>query len=313
MRRRGIFSIIVALILVGILITFLISFQVRVNEHAIVFTFGKTERVLKEPGLYFRLPFPIQTVEKFDTRTNITKAELAKYQEAYTKDRRNIIVTLAMGWSIADAEEFRVSLQTVATATRQLEGLVGGRANSVIGRHDFSDFVSIDPEKLAFDEIEKEIKEAVEQTALAKYGIHMHFVRITELGLPEKVTEDVFKRMRAEREREAKRLRSEGNRDAEIIRAKADHDRQVKISDAEAKATGIRAEGDAAAMDAFKAFQQNEELAIFLRKLDAIRKLKDRQTVIIDTNTPPWDLLKSEIDEIIRKSEEAPKPKAGGD
>ena len=320
MKRRGLFSILVALILVGVLITFLIAFQVRISERALVFTFGRVDRTIIDPGLYFKWPYPIQTVQHFDTRMKVLEG---KFQEVYTADGKNLIVTVAIGWSIDDPKKYYNSLKTEDEARAQIEGLVGGETNAVIGRHTFGQFVSTDEKKLAFDQIEAEIlgdaakKQGVASTTESRYGIKMHLVHITQLGLPEKVTEKVFARMKAERERIAKKYRSEGKSKADMIRADADRQKQILLSDAEAAATRLRGEGDAAAADAYKVFHKNEELAIFLRKLEAIRKLKDRLTVIIDTKQPPWDLLRGTLDQILpgRKATPAPspaRPKPGG-
>jgi membrane protease subunit HflC len=307
-KRRGIFTMFVALILVATLVTFLVAFQVRVNERALVFTFGKVSRPITKPGLYLKWPYPIQTVRRFDTRVSVFEA---KPQESYTDDGKNVTLAVTVGWSIDDPRRFYESLQTEGKAREQLESLVGSEANSAIGRHTFGQFVSTDEKKLAFDNIESEIQGAIATTAQERYGIRMHFVRITQLGLPEKVTERVFARMKAERERIAKKYRSEGKSEADKIRADADRQREVLLSNAEAQATRLRGQGEAAAAKAYQVFRKNEELAIFLRKLDAIRKLKERLTIVLDTRSPPWDLFQGEIGSVIdRAKAKAPKPAA---
>ncbi|MFC1805716.1 protease modulator HflC [Planctomycetota bacterium] len=304
MKRRGIFSILVALLLVATLVTFLVSFQVRINERALVLRFGKVDRAIKEPGLYFKWPYPVETVQTFDTRMRVLEG---KFQEVYTADSFNLIITLAVGWSIEEPETFYNRLQVESKARSQLESLVGGEMNAVVGRHKFEQFVSTDAEKLAFDQIETDIQKALATTAEERYGIKVGFVRITQLGLPEAVTERVFARMKAERNRIAVGLRAAGKSEADQKKAQADRDAQLILTQAEATATRLRGKGDAAAADAYKVFQKNEGLAIFLRKLDAIRKLKDRLTLIIDTRTPPWDLLRGTVDDILERHE-VPKP-----
>ena len=305
MKRRGIFSIVVALLLVGTLVTFLIAFQVRISEQALVLTFGKVSRQIREPGLYLKWPYPVQTVQHFDTRTRVLEG---KYQEVYTADGYNLILTLAVGWAIEDAERFYNSLQAETKARSQLEGLVGGEVNAVVGRHQFDQFISTDAEKLAFDQIEVEIQPAVATTAETRYGIKMHFVRVTQLGLPEAVTERVFARMKAERNRIATKYRAEGKSQADQLKYKADRDAELIGTQAEAEATRLRGQGDAAAAEAYKVFAKHEGLAIFLSKLDALRKLKDRLTVIIDTRTPPWDLLRGTIDDVLERHKKPRRP-----
>ena len=312
MKRRGIFSIIVALLLVATLITFLIAFQVRTSEHALVLTFGSVTRTITEPGLYLKLPYPIQTVEKFDVRMRVLEG---KFQEVSTVDGYTLIVNLAVGWSIDDPVAFYNSVQVAERARRQLVALVGSEMGGVVGRHRLDQFVSTDPKRLAFDDVEREIigdvntEGSVAHTAKHRYGIRLHFARLTQLGLPEGVTEKVFSRMKAERNRIATKYRSEGDSKAKQIEAEADQQAELIRTRAEAEATRLRGQGDAAAAEAYKVFGKDEGLAIFVRKLDAIRKLKDRLTVILDTRTPPWDLLGGSVEEVIRRHKRpAPAP-----
>jgi membrane protease subunit HflC len=311
-KRRGILSILVAVGLVAVLLVFLVAFQVRVNERALVLTFGEVTRSIEKPGLYFKLPYPIQTVQKFDTRMRVIES---KFQEVYTADGINLIVTLAVGWSIDQPATFYNSLQVPANAQSQLEHLVGGEMNGVVGRHRFEQFVSTDPKQLAFDKIEDDIvgdeadEASVKAIAETRYGIRIRFVRITQLGLPEAVTEKVFARMKAERNRIATAARAVGKSQADQIKAKADYDAELVRSEAEAEATRLRGQGDAAAAEAYKVFDKNQGLAIYLSKLDAIRKLKDRLTVILDTRNPPWDLLRGDVKSILdRHKRLAPLP-----
>jgi len=307
-KRRGLFTMFVALVLVAILVTFLVAFQVRINERALVFTFGKVSRPITKPGLYLKWPYPIQTVRRYDTRVNVFEA---KPQESYTDDGKNVTLAVTVGWSIDDPRGFYESLQTESKAREQLETLVGSETNSAIGRHTFGQFVSTDEKKLAFENIESEIQKAIATTAEERYGIRMDFVRITQLGLPEKVTERVFARMKAERERIAKKYRSEGKSEADKIRADADRQKEVLLSTAEAQATRLRGQGEAAAAKAYQVFKANEELAVFLRKLDAVRKLKDRLTIVLDTRSPPWDLFKGDLEKVIHRARpQPPKPAA---
>jgi len=288
MKRRGIFSILVAVVLVATLVIFLVSFRVRLNESGIVFTFGEVARAANEPGLYWKLPYPVQTVQSYDRRINVLEG---KFHEPYTADRKNIILTVALGWSIEDPVKFYESVRTRAKAEEHLEGLVRSKANAVVGRYKFGQFVSTDEKKLAFEDIEKDIRAGVESTAEGRYGIQTHFVLITRLGLPEKVTERVFARMKAERERIATKYRSEGKSEGDKIRARAEQQRSDFLSKAEAEAKRLRGQGETAVAPYFDVFKKSPELENFLFYLDWLPKLKERATYLLTTDTPPWILL----------------------
>ena len=98
--------------------------------------------------------------------------------------------------------------------------------------------------------------------------------------------------MIAERKLVADKYIAEGNSEARKIRIEADSARTIRLADAEAKAKEIRAEGDVEAAKSYAIFQENPELAKFLRKLDSLREImRGRTTLVIDTNTAPFDLL----------------------
>lgn len=305
MKRRGLFSIFVATVLVAVLLIFLISFQVRRNECAIVFTFGRVARALTEPGLYWKLPYPIQTVQRYDTRIRVFES---KFDEVTTADGKNLIVTMAIGWSIEDPVQFYKAVATPGKAETQLASLVGSERNTVFSRHPLAHFVSADPLKLALSAVASEIEAPIQKKAREEYGARIHFVLITHQGVPESVTAKVFERMKAERKSIADKYLAEGKSEAEKRRAEADRKKAETLSEAERVATEARGEGDAAAAKHYAEFQKNPELAILLRKIDALRRLKEGTTLVLDFRTPPYDVLRQIP--VITGAEPAPRPKA---
>jgi len=311
-KRRGFFTILVAVLLVATLLLFLISFRVRLNEAAIVFTFRRAApHAITKPGLYWKLPYPIQTVMKFDRRIHIYEG---KFQEYLTRDQHNLIVAVAVGWSIEQPQVFYERVGTVAEAESKLAGLVGGAANAVINSYDLENFVTTDKQKFRYKQIEDEIQKQVSDQALGLYGLKVAFVRITQLGLPEDVTRMVFERIRAERESRAKALRAEGESLAEQIRAAADQKKSDILSKAEAQARVIRGEADKEAAKHYAVFKSDPQLAEFLRNLEAIRKLKKRTTYVLTTDSAPYKLLSPYLklpgDEAQKKPAKPPAPKA---
>lgn len=276
-----------------LLLTFLLLlflFQVRQTQVAVVTTFGKATRPITEPGLYLKWPWPIQKVTKLDNRIQGLEG---KFEETLTADGRNLLIMVFAGWRIADPELFysRFAGGSLPEAERSLENILRTAKNAAVGRHPFSHFVSVNPEDLRFEEIEREMLDAVRRDAAAQ-GIEVQIARIKRLGLPESVTEKVFERMRAERNKEVERLRAEGEEEAIKVRSTADVQRDKLLAEADAQARRIRGEGDAEAARSFSVFQQNPELAILILKLNALENtLKERATLVVDPRTPPFDLL----------------------
>jgi membrane protease subunit HflC len=285
----------VGLVLLVIFVALLFFFQVRQTEVAILTTFGKpTAKPFSEPGLYFKLPWPIQKDYKLDKRIQNFDG---KFEETLTSDGYNLLVMTYVGWQISDAAAFFPKFPggSIADAEKTLESIVRSAKNEVVGQHPFSDFISTDETKLKFAEVENEILAKVKQRVAANnYGMEVKFLAIKKLGLPESVTQNVFDRMQSERQVLISKIQSEGEEQATNIVSKADSESAKIVANAEAEATRIRGEGDAAAAKSFAVFQQNPDLANLILKLNALEvTLKDKSTLILDQNTPPFDLLQS--------------------
>jgi membrane protease subunit HflC len=283
-------NLVIGSLLLALFLLLLFLFQVRQTEVAVVTTFGKTTRPITEPGLYLKWPWPIQKVTKLDKRLQSSEG---KFEETLTSDGRSLIIMMFTGWRISDPALFysRASGGSVVEAERSLENILRTAKNAAVGRHPFAHFVSVKPDDLKFDDIEKEVLTAVQSDAKA-LGISVDIVRIKRIGLPESVTEKVFDRMKAERTTEIERLKSEGQREATEIRSAADRERDRLLAEADSQASRIRSEGEAEAAKSFSVFQQDPELAVLLLKLNALEtSLKERATLIVDPRTPPFDLL----------------------
>ncbi|MHB1306037.1 MAG: protease modulator HflC [Limisphaerales bacterium] len=293
MKSRNPITIITAGIIVVLFAALLFLFQVRQTEVAIVTTFGKYGDAPKGPGIHFRLPWPIQNVHRFDNRVrNFGK----KYEQTTTRDARTIIMEVFVGWRIVDPKIFLERFGgDLARAETNLDGLVRDAKNGIVGRHPLSDFISTNPEDLKFDDIEKEMLAAVKPQAAANYGVDISLLGIKQIGLPESITSKVFERMKAEREQLVKQFRGEGEAKAREIRSDAERQREQLLAEAEKTAMGIRSQADAEAAKSLNTFEQDPELAKFLLKLDSLEQaLKERSTLILDTQTPPFDLLKGD-------------------
>lgn len=132
----------------------------------------------------------------------------------------------------------------------------------------------------------------IKDSALAKYGVNVQFVGIKKLGIPENVTQKVFDRMTAERQRTIDQLRAQGERESISIRSAADRDRAQILAQAEKEAYAVKGAADAEATKHFSTFQQNQELAIFLAQMRALESaLVKGATIIGDPTISPFNLL----------------------
>ena len=272
----------------------LFTFQVRETEVAIKTWF--LEAVLDEkgkadiePGFGFRLPWPVHDVHKFDKR--IQSSEWT-FEETGTIDAQPILVKVFVTWKISDALKFFGSFSgDMAKANEALEGNVRSAQNAVIGNYAFNNLVTTNKEELKLDAIEDDMKKRVGEDSVGN-GIEIIMVGIKRLGIPESVTSAVFERMKAERQAEIQKIQAEGERQAKEIKAKADLEANKILAVARAEAIQISGEAEAQAAKSYKVFKQNPELANFLFQRKALEGLlKENSTLILDPNTPPFNLL----------------------
>ena len=217
-----------------------------------------------------------------------------KFRQTLTADNNNLIVTIYTGWRISNAKSFYPKFQgSVPAAQRILEGMLRSAQNAVIGKHNLSDFVNADPKELKFDAIENEIKSAVQsELSTNDYGIRLEFLGFKKIELPESVTQTVFDRMKNERQKQISKTENEGKAEAQIIESAADRQAAETIANADAAATRIRGEGEAAAAKVLPVFEQNPALANYLLRIEALKlSLNHRTTLIFDERTPPFDLF----------------------
>jgi membrane protease subunit HflC len=289
--KRNPITITIGVLLLLIFGLLLIFFQVRTTEVAMVTTFGKPTRAITEPGLELRFPWPIQQVYKFDKRIQNFES---KFEQVFTSDGHSLLIKIYAGWNIAQPQVFFPKFgDSVARVEEALSGLARSAYSGVVGTHPFSDFISTDEKQLKFEQIEAEILQRIQRDVQANaYGVEVKFVGIKRVGLPESVTKLVFERMHAERQGRVRQIESEGQREASDIRTAANLASAKIITEAEAEATKIRGEGDKQAAASLQAFQQEPELANFLIQLRTLEDfLKERTTLILDTQTSPLNLL----------------------
>lgn len=291
---KNLWVIIFVLLILVVLGMLLFSFRVRVTEVALVMTFGEPTRNIDEPGWYFKWPPPVNVVYRFDGRSHIYETVL---EETVTKGGDPIDVISYIIWKIGDPQKFRESVQDVTNAEKQLNILIRNTQNTVIGQYFFSDFVNSDVNKIKFDEIEAQMADNMKAHAANEYGIDIEVVGIRQLKISEDATKQVFERMKADRKRKTAKIINDGNTVAGKIREDAELKRRELLAIVEAEAKAIRGRGDADAAQYYKMLDENPDLAMFLRDIEALRTiLKDKTTIVIGAETDPIRLLKEAPD-----------------
>lgn len=249
-------------------------FTVQQGQTALVFRFGEIVESNLEPGLHFKTPF-VNNVRTFDARLQTLDAEPERY---LTSEKKNLLVDSFVKWRITDAEKFYTAMNGDSRlANIRLAQIIKDGLRAEFGSRTVQEVISQD-RKVIVKDIETNTSQAV-----SSFGIQLVDVRIKRVDLPQNVSESVYQRMEAERNRVAKDLRSQGSEAAERIRADADRQRTVIKADAFREAEKIRGEGDATATDIYaKAYSKDPEFYAFYHSLNAYQSaFKDKSDVMV--------------------------------
>ena len=274
------FIILVGLLLVALLLSHMFLYQVRYDQVAVRTTFDKADEtsVQQTPGLKWRWPWPINKVSLYSKRLQLLED---KIEELQTADGKSVIVRTYLTWRIADPLAFYVTLKDPAEAGRQLSSRLR-EVRGLISNYRFDELVNIDRGKLKLAAIEEAAARTLDAAlAQAGYCIKVESVGIHQIILPESTTGKVFETMIASRERLAENALQEGQAQASAIRSEATSARERILAFAERRAQAIRSQGDREAAVQYESFAKNEEFAIFLLKVDALKKMLDHNTTFV--------------------------------
>ena len=243
-------------------------FVVDQRQFGVVYQLGQIQRVITQPGLNFKLPPPMQNVTYIDKR--LLTLDSMDTEPMLTAEKQRVVIDWYVRWRITDPQAYirNVGLDENAGAL-QLNRVVRNAFQEEINRRTVRELISTKRETLMAD-VKREVSDAVK--GAKPWGIDIIDVRITRADYVESITESVYRRMQAERQRVANELRSTGAAEGEQIRANADRQREVTVADAYREAEKVRGEGDAQATRIYgDAFGRDPQFAEFYRSLDAYK------------------------------------------
>ncbi|MGJ8668596.1 MAG: protease modulator HflC [Oceanococcus sp.] len=249
------------------------AFLVDERDHAIVFQLGQIRGTEFEPGLHWKLPV-IQSVRYFDRRI----LSLDKPAERFlTSEKKNVQVDFFVKWKIRDVGRYyRATGGIEAVALDRLADTINRGLRNEFGTRTIKEAVSGE---------RREIVEALQRAAtdsVEELGIELVDVRVKRIDLPDTVSDSVYARMRAERERVAADLRARGAEAAEGIRAEADREREVIVANAYRESEEMRGAGDAKSTEIYaEAYGRDEEFYSFHRSLEVYRNALSGQGDIL--------------------------------
>jgi len=240
-------------------------YVIQETELAVKLRFGRLIETDIQPGLHYKIPF-VDKVRKFDARVLTLDADPASF---FTVEKKRLIVDAFSKWRIVDVDVYyRSTGGNFLVAQERLASRVNDGLRNQFGARTLQEVVSGER-----DQLMKNLADKLNLTVRQTLGVEVVDVRIKGIDLPPEVSEQVYRRMKAEREKEARILRSEGGEQAEKIRADADRQKTVLLANAYRIAEETKGQGDAQATSTYAdAYTKNPEFYAFIRSLTAYGK-----------------------------------------
>ena len=287
MKKR---VILVTVILLALLLGLNCFFTVRENQYACIVRFSKIIDTVDEAGLHFKIPF-IDSIKYFSKATQLYDIPPS---EVLTSDKQNMTVDCYILWSISDPKLFYQTLGSTTVAEQRLDALTYNELKTVMGTLAQADIINME-DGAKRNDIYANIATDVDSLA-ATYGIHVEDVKIKQFDLPDSNLNAVYNRMISERNQMAEKYTADGNYEASIIRNQVDKQVDIIVSNAEADAAVLVAEGEAEYMRRLAAAYDSPEKQDFYEFILALDALKasltgTEKTVILDANSELAQIL----------------------
>ena len=267
----------VVLVILGVIASSSL-FIVEQTQQAIVLFFGKPQKTIQDPGLYFKIPFGEEVVY-YDKR--VLDLDPPK-ERMILADQKRLDVDSYARYRIIDPLLFYQTTRRVTEVTGKLSPIINSSLRRVLGNETLVEILSGKRATIMVD-IQKAVNDAV-----MRFGMEIVEVRVRRADYPDETRSNIENRMKSEREREAKEFRARGFEMAEGIRADAGKQKIVLLAEAQKKAETLRGEGDGLAIQIYAdAFGQDPEFFAFYRSMQAYKKSMDSQdtTMVLSPNS----------------------------
>ena len=265
-------------------------FTVREDQYACTFRFSEIVDTTDTPGLHFKMPF-VDSVKYYSKATQFYDIPPS---EVLTSDKQNMTVDCYILWKIADPQQFYRALGTTAKAEERLNAITYNALKNAMGRLAQADIINMN-DGAERNNIYEGITATVDAQAVT-YGIHVEDVKIKQFDLPDSNLNAVYSRMISERNQMAEKYTADGNYDASIIRNEVDKQVNIIVSNAEAEAAKLEAEGEAEYMRMLaQAYDtaDKKEFYEFILALDALKQslTGSEKTIILDADSELAQIL----------------------
>ena len=273
-----------AIVILVVIVAASSVFTVREDEYACTVRFAKIIDTTAEAGLHFKIPF-VDSVKYFPKNAQLYDIPPS---EVLTSDKQNMTVDCYIMWKIADPLKVYQAVGSNSAAEQRLDALTYNELKTVMGTLAQADIINME-DGAKRNEIYDGIAASVDKRA-ADYGITVLDVKIKQFDLPESNLNAVYSRMISERNQMGSKYTADGNYEASIIRTDVDKQVYIIVSNAQAAAAKLEAEGEAEYMRLLaEAYNSNDKKDFyeFILALDALKEslATGEKTIILDADS----------------------------
>lgn len=278
MKKKILKALTIAVFIVVLAVLGSALYTVEENEYACVFRFSEIVNTVSTAGLHIKVPF-VDTIKKFPKEIQLYDIPPS---EVLTADKKNMTVDSYVMWRISDPETFYRALGSIDIAENRLDAITYNalknamsvlEQNAIINQEDASERNDI------YGEITKNVADIA-----TTYGIDIIDVKVKRLDLPTDNEQAVYQRMISERNQMSEKYTADGEKEAAVIRNDVDKQVNIIISDAQAEAAAIEAEGEAEYMkilaDAYDT-DEKKDFYEFMLALEALTASLDGDDKVI--------------------------------
>ncbi len=302
-KMSKLFTLPLLLVVVAVFVLLTATYTVGEAETALVVQFGSVQtvvvpqgaeeikaqlvankyenvKVIEGKGLFFKVPF-IDEVEKYSSKLLTYKTEPS---EVTTSDKKKVVLDNNAQWRIKNPVLFRARMQSsISKANTRIDDLLFSKLRESIGLETATKLIS---DKDFVNEMTTKIKDQINKD-LSNNGVEIFDVRIAKTEFPLQNYENIYNRMRTERQKVANLLRAEGDEQYQVVIAKAEREATILKAQAYAQAEKIKGEGDATALEIYaQAYNQDPEFYQFYRTLITYKDVLGKQSrIVIDSDS----------------------------
>jgi modulator of FtsH protease HflC len=262
-----------------------------------------------DAGLYFRLPWPIQSVQRLDRRLqqfDLPAIELLTREVQGKGVDKTLLVEAFVCWRIRGKDDNDLDavdrfVRRLGTAERARDVLYRRVSSALSGQRRMDEFISTEADaggkrkvEASLEALRDELVAGLREEAQKEYGIELVDVRLRRFSPPEQARNDIFNRIRAERGVKVEQYRSEGQTRAKNIRSDAEEQARKLLAEARAQEKILKGEAEAEAdVIRSKAHAQDPEFYAFLKKLDQMQSIlgDNKSLLLLSTHRPMFEML----------------------